>query len=728
MKKSSILVSVLVTAFLASVLLLGLARSKIIPLLQMLFPSRASQSVVFVPIDDSSVQKSGSTVVNAKTCGDELLLAEELGAKSFYFDANLKNPLVKIDSLVQKEEMSRERQTSFFNIKIVIPGREQALEDSKTPEIASHLFPVEQAQVSSFSEHTFLAGNSTPFGERTLLYKKNGEYFSDAAFASVLDYLGAQKIKISDQTIAILRADDTITEIPRGKNGAILLKYPAQSWKNYNSVAFSELHALSVSEKNFFDYLSLMNGQGFFGEFDGENPIELYTAAVSATSDVSKYRALKKQFYVAMEQFLSGKQERLLSEAFSDEESKKKVKNMFTTCRRLFSEIETARAKISEKLADSLCIFALVAETASDFAKTPVEPLAPRTAESFVLSNMILSEDFFGTPFLILSLAISFLIFFLLIMAVLLLIFHLRANSKSLLANERSFLQCVPKQFLKKIRLKSADYALDGQKSDATILAASISGIQMLENLLNENQLIAFLNYYLEKISSAVTQCGGIVESYRNDEVISIFGSPIPSENHCFLATSAALSIKNLDREINADIQIYPKSPKIDGMSDDLYTAFFILNHNERKIATRIGIFSGEVVAACLGSESKKSYRIIDDSWKKAVLVKDAAKILGNSGILINETAFERLRDDYIIRKIGKLLESEEDSMALSEILGDRKSDDEKLWNYANYWNQAVDLKEKGETEKSLAIFKKLSAARPSDRAAKYFIKSENSL
>ena len=171
---------------------------------------------------------------------------------------------------------------------------------------------------------------------------------------------------------------------------------------------------------------------------------------------------------------------------------------------------------------------------------------------------------------------------------------------------------------------------------------------------------------------------------------------------------------------------MYPQSPKADGMTDDLYTAFFILNHNNRKIATRIGVYSGTVTSGCLGSHEKRAYRIIDDSWKKAVSIKDASRVLGNFGVLINERIFERVRDDFIIRKLGDVAESDGEKLSVSEILADRSSDDEKLWNYAMYWNKAVALLQVGEGQKALGVFKKLAEGRSADKVAAYFIKSIN--
>ena len=89
----------------------------------------------------------------------------------------------------------------------------------------------------------------------------------------------------------------------------------------------------------------------------------------------------------------------------------------------------------------------------------------------------------------------------------------------------------------------------------------------------------------------------------------------------------------------------------------------------------------------------------------------------------MNEAAFAYLRDSYILRSIPlKSLKSDE-FLAMYEILGNQSDDDDKLWNYANYWNQAAAFLEKGENQKSLAIIEKLSEGRPNDKVARYFIK-----
>ena len=143
----------------------------------------------------------------------------------------------------------------------------------------------------------------------------------------------------------------------------------------------------------------------------------------------------------------------------------------------------------------------------------------------------------------------------------------------------------------------------------------------------------------------------------------------------------------------------------------------------KKKIMTRAGIYTSSIFAGCIGSAEKKSFRILDDSWKFAFKIKKAVSECGASGIFVNETASVNLRDSHILRSIPLKSFKSDEFLELHEVLGNQSDDDDKLWNYANYWNRAVEFLEKGENEKSLAIFEKLSEGRPNDKVARYFIK-----
>ena len=690
-----------------------------------------SNSLVLLSIDDASIKKMGGLFPKSDDLSQCLLLARELGTKKCSFDLDYKSPVENFESHIEKTASEKKKEKSFFNIKVIIPGKKYFLNDSKSPEISGKLF---QFNDYPFSSSVFSASQlNSPSFFRHLFIKNNDVYYADKVFADLMDYLNVKSLKVTGAWISYdlefkSENGDSIlknVKIPRSCDGSLLLKYPREKYAEYKSISCLELlNALSL-EKNFYSYLSVMNDRGFFGEMETENPLQIYKKALSAKDNLPEYINLKNRFFRIMRAYLSGKYERLLCEAFSSEIGKESVTDTFTTCRRLFSQLESCRVSLSEKLNGSFCLFALTGTSSADFISSPMEKNYPKACESYVLANMILTNDFINylqplifISFLTLTLLLSLLLTFVTS------IFQKKNQRKSLLTQ---LSQPIPPDFGKKLSRKRLLPALEGQKSRATLLSLSIKNFPQIRIYFNENQLLAFLNYYFDKVAAVITKAGGFIESYRNDEVIAIFGLPDEKKDSSSLALKAGIFLRELEFEFNSDVNLYPSSPKPDGMNDELYTAFFILNHNQKQIQTQISVITGDMSGGCQGSSSFKAYRITDYSWKNVLNYRKAADLFHSRGIMVNENVRDDVKDEYIIRTLGQLpLKNPESDLKVYEVLAPMSSDDDKLWNYVNFWNQAESLMENGEKEKALAMFIKLSEGRPSDKTARYFIKLLN--
>ncbi len=778
MKKVFSVLLLLFSVGISSLFLLGSCDRKISMFFQRFMGEKSpSVPLVLVSADDSFFEELGSSRIDSSVVDSAVLCAKELGALGTLSDFGYKNALRDIDFLAEKNERIPQKEKSIFNIKIVFPTKRNPSADVKTTEISSKLLPFLHP---SFSGEALFAGDISknddfPFSKQ-LVFRKNGKYYARLGFASLLEQLSPQKVQVTNSSLILKKITlpngkeiDSL-KIPRAANGSVLLKFPKKSWRNYKFVSISDFYELSRAESKLYSYLRVMAERGFFGELNSDTPLEVFESALSSKNDFPAYLSWKRHFYMLMSAFLSGNQEKLLCDSAS-EDNLSVIKSTFADCRTLFNDIETKRARLADSVRGTFCAFALVADSTVDFAPAPSDLAYPETLSSFLLANMIFSGDFVSElspvfsvliafifallfvifawrikkPFLMilfsvmmvflafLSLACAFLLFHifagfcvpvssLLILSVFfnVLCFKKISEKRTLLKN--SFMQCVSSSFVDEVFSSRPACQLDGVDSGASVMATSIQNFKSLRQLLKGSQFFAFLNYYFENVSREIVRFGGLVESYRNDEMISLFGSPLHSEKHSESVVKAAFAIKSADISMNEDILRYPRSPKPDGMSDDLYTAFFILNHNGKKISTRIGIYASSVLAGCLGSDSKKSFRIADDSWKNALAVRDAAKKYGSAGILMNEIAEEAVHDECIIRRLGSFYDIPGERVYLSEVLGDRQDDDEKLWNYANYWNNAVDFMEKNEPNKALMMFKKLSEGRPNDKVARYFI------
>ena len=765
MKKVFYILSAIFAVGLSSLLLFTTVDQKIFLYLQKIIPEREpAVPLVLVPVSDSDFSDDFSPF-SAQSKENIRILARELGCKDVVFDSDDKNSFVYIDPLVEKVKAGVEKKAPLFNFKIVFPSKDLLCADTKTP--------------SAFKN---INSKNLPYSFH-LVAKKGGKYYAASAFSQSLDLLGSPELRVSDsalllKNVSLHDGNSSISvKIPRLSDGSIALNYPKKSWSEYKNVSFSRFYNLLTLEKNLYEKLNLMSEQGFFFELKSESPLDVLNSALRAkkSRNENEYFFYKKKFFVLMSAFLSGNQERSLCEASSDEKNLVFIKDSFDSCRKLFAEIETLRVKLSDSIQNSFCVFALCSDSQVDFISSPFDEHFPASLVSYVVLNMILARDFvfFCPNWISLAVAAVFCLIFILlacrikknvlmilfsvlliffmscalifalvhfsvfagisiplasifILALILNQYHFAESRQKVFEQTQLFSQQIPPLLLKKINTLPADSINSGEKIEVSVLSTSIHGRDSLTSVLNEVQFAAFMNYYFEKISSAVIKFNGIIESYRDDEVISLFGAPVFDQNHCASAVNAAREIKNLDKAMNGDIQTFPKSPKPEGMNDDLYTAFFILNHNCIKILTDAGIWSGKAFCVCMGSYSKKSYRISDFSWKNSVELKNFGAKIEASGIIIDENTADFVKNDYILRKICSV--HEENSKTVCEVLDSLSSDDDKLWNYANYWNQATDLLKKGEKSKALAIFLKLLEGRPDDNIARYSIKQLNTV
>ena len=767
----------------ASLLLFTPADTAVYALLQrFVTPLPFSKSVVLVTVDDESLSYIKTITPDARVYDTAVLYAREFGARACIFDQNQKSPMREVESFRASDEVSGEREAPFFNLKIVFPSKTHATRDTKSPDCSGKLRELHSLPASFSPPVLFSAGAcNTDFSKRVLhaqhfVVRAEGAYYGELGFAATLSYLGAKNLKITNAELAFEREDGKHVRIPRTSDGSVIVQFPNTSWREYNTLSLREILQYARAEQNLFDYIFLMNSRGLFGELNSESPVSILEKALSSTQNVSTYTALKQLFYRALSAYLSGNQERILLDSASDTETAAMIQNSFAICRHLFAELESERAFLREKLSETLCVFALTSEFSADFCATPGDSHFPTSALPAVVANMVLSERFadefspFASLFLALVLCVLALslaplfrrpsalcafsvLFVLFVSGVLVGVFALfhcfigfatpltalilllialncaRIKEDSTRARRISdaFSQGISHETLREIQKHPNRAALDGEKQQVTLLSCSIYHARLLPAMLNEMQLAAFLNYYLSKVSAVITARGGVVESYTRDEVLSLFGAPLADEQHCAHAMHVAFALKACEKTINADVATIPRAPKTDGMSDDLYTAFFILNHHGAKVQLRLSVFTGRIACACLGSSARSAFRIIDGSERVVADFRSVFKKTGISGILANETAVEALRDDYIIRKLGTFsVRGEKKTFPVSEVMAELRSDDEKLWNYVTYWNQAMDLHAQGEDEKARALFKKLSEGRPSDRGARYFINQLN--
>lgn len=170
----------------------------------------------------------------------------------------------------------------------------------------------------------------------------------------------------------------------------------------------------------------------------------------------------------------------------------------------------------------------------------------------------------------------------------------------------------------------SGKVSLDGERKEATILFADLRNFTPLVAVTPAKDLIYMLNSYFNEISRVIDRNGGLILQFIGDEVEAVFGAPVAREGHEAAAVTTALEMR--------------------GRLDMLNRRF--RDRGMPPIAHGVGIHTGPVLAANIGSAYRSTYSLIGDTVNLASRIQGLTKAF-KTDILVSHEMRERLKDRY---------------------------------------------------------------------------------
>ncbi|MDQ3987525.1 MAG: response regulator [Actinomycetota bacterium] len=125
-----------------------------------------------------------------------------------------------------------------------------------------------------------------------------------------------------------------------------------------------------------------------------------------------------------------------------------------------------------------------------------------------------------------------------------------------------------------------------------TVLMSDIRGYSTIAEDSDPSILARQLNEHRAGMNSAILGAGGTVMQFVGDAVMGVFGAPLPQDDHADRALNAALAMHAGQQRIN------------EGWEEESLPKFHL----------GIGLSTGEVAAALLGSEERLEYSVVGDS------------------------------------------------------------------------------------------------------------------
>ena len=142
-----------------------------------------------------------------------------------------------------------------------------------------------------------------------------------------------------------------------------------------------------------------------------------------------------------------------------------------------------------------------------------------------------------------------------------------------------------------------------------TVLMADIRGYSAIAETTDPSHLAAQLNVHRVEMNHAILDRGGTVMQFVGDAVMAVFGAPVAASDHAERAIETAAAMHAAQDSVNA---VWAE----DGLPP---------------FGLGIGVSTGPVAAALLGSEERLEYTVIGDTVNLAQRLQDWARPAGTT-------------------------------------------------------------------------------------------------
>ena len=156
---------------------------------------------------------------------------------------------------------------------------------------------------------------------------------------------------------------------------------------------------------------------------------------------------------------------------------------------------------------------------------------------------------------------------------------------------------------------------LDCEYLTASILFADLRGFTSLGEALPAKQVVQMINLYFGRMSREIHEAGGLVLQYVGDEIMAIFGAPLPCPDHVERAVRAGMAMMRARQLVNQELVAKGLPP---------------LRHG-------IGVHCGRVLAGNVGGDGRISYRLVGDPVNLASRIQGLNKEFGTEMLISAE-------------------------------------------------------------------------------------------
>jgi adenylate cyclase len=163
-------------------------------------------------------------------------------------------------------------------------------------------------------------------------------------------------------------------------------------------------------------------------------------------------------------------------------------------------------------------------------------------------------------------------------------------------------------------------------REDVTVLFSDVQGFTGLTERLPPLELAALLRDYFRAMTESIFEEKGTLDKFIGDGLMAVFGAPVAQPDGAERAVRCALRMQRRIEELNGKLPA------------------------DRRLAVRIGVNSGRVVAGNFGSPDRLEFTVLGDTVNVAARLETMAD---PGTILVGPGTFERASHAFAFRTLG---------------------------------------------------------------------------
>ncbi len=179
------------------------------------------------------------------------------------------------------------------------------------------------------------------------------------------------------------------------------------------------------------------------------------------------------------------------------------------------------------------------------------------------------------------------------------------------------------------VNRKSTSAMLMGEKRDVAVLFSDIRSFTTISENNKPEDVVAFLNIYLEIMCGIIIKNGGTIDKFIGDAILAVFGAPKSYEDNYYRAVKSASEMIQAIKKISL--------PKIKLPGEGFRIG--------------IGIHGGDAIVGNIGSRDKFDYTVIGDTVNLASRLEGLTKYYKQE-IIVSDAIREKIKDLVFTREV----------------------------------------------------------------------------